>query len=83
MPPPTYSGGKPGKSWPPIMIEVEYSQSTLHLNAEWLPLNSSGKTRFVIIVKLTIDPYSLRIECWQGSEWSDQSSLHSRTGGLF
>jgi len=54
-------------SWPSLMIEVGYSQTLelLGYDAEWWLLQSQGRTRFVILIKVGREPFSLRIECWQ------------------
>lgn len=54
-------------SWPSLVIEVGYSQrlDDLHADAAWWLRNSQGRTRFVIIAKISRDPFTLHIECWK------------------
>jgi len=52
--------------WPSVMIEVGYSEALefLRLDAKWWLVNSAGKTRYVMIVQLMTDPFTIHIECW-------------------
>ena len=54
-------------SWPSLVIEVGYSErlDDLHSDASWWLRNSQGRTRFVIVAKISRDPFTLRIECWK------------------
>jgi len=54
-------------AWPSVMIELGYSGGLdfLRLDAKWWLINSGGKTRFVILVQIMRNPFSLRFECWK------------------
>ncbi|RPB00415.1 hypothetical protein L873DRAFT_1789001 [Choiromyces venosus 120613-1] len=54
-------------AWPSLMIEVGYSEglNLLHLDARWWLINSQSKTRFVIIVKISRNPFAIHLECWR------------------
>ncbi|RPA90706.1 hypothetical protein L873DRAFT_390164 [Choiromyces venosus 120613-1] len=54
-------------AWPSLMIEVGYSEglNLLHLDAEWWLKHSQSRTRFVIITKISRNPFHIRIECWR------------------
>ncbi|KAI5807857.1 hypothetical protein DFH27DRAFT_522564 [Peziza echinospora] len=56
-----------GEEWPNIMIEVGYSEplSQLRMDATWWLLNSSGKTKLVIIALISTGPKKLHIEIWE------------------
>ena len=53
-------------AWPSVMIEVGYAggEDFLRLDAQWWLINSTGRTRFVILVFVTGSPLALGIECW-------------------
>ena len=53
--------------WPSLVIEVGHSESLPHLRNDarmWL-LNSPGKTKIVILVKISKDLQTLHVENWQ------------------
>ena len=54
-------------AWPSLVIEVGYSErlNGLRMDAEWWLINSAGKTKFAIIIKIKRNPFTIHIECWK------------------
>lgn len=67
--------------WPSLMVEVGYSETLgeLHADAHWWLENSRERTRMVILIQISKDPKSMRIELWEMLEDEDQLGTRSRT----
>jgi len=66
-------------AWPSLVIEVGYSErlKPLRMDAEWWLINSAGKTKFVIIIKITRHPFTVHIECWKMIPPSRRQTRHT------
>ncbi|PUU78249.1 hypothetical protein B9Z19DRAFT_1084462 [Tuber borchii] len=53
-------------AFPSLVIEVGCSESLnqLHCDANWWLIGSHGATLMVILIEISEDPCSLKIECW-------------------
>jgi len=69
-------------AWPSVMMEVGYAgrEDFLRLDAQWWLINSTGRTRFVILVFVTKNPLALDIECWSMAESSGPESRQTSLG---
>ncbi|KAG0643128.1 hypothetical protein HOY80DRAFT_947424 [Tuber brumale] len=77
------SNRKPPNNWPTLVLEVGDSESLpfLEKDAKWWLENSGGKTKFVILIKITKapSPNSFHIECWEMMPNLAQVATSSRT----
>ena len=52
--------------WPSFVFELGYSESlpALHIDSQWWLINSSGQTKWVMIIRTTENLFSLHLELW-------------------
>ncbi|KAG0636541.1 hypothetical protein HOY80DRAFT_1054113 [Tuber brumale] len=72
---------KAEEDWPTLMVEVGDSQSLalLQTDACWWLIHSGGKTKMVIIIKITKRPHSIRLERWKMMPHPNKIFTRSRT----